>query len=139
MQGKNFWYGKEVEGRLFGVNTCFVRNKVPADADKYSHLFFTIEFVERCVKTNAWNDIAVMIDGNRIITLEANDVVYSSIPRLITNHCHILYIIKAKYADLTQLKKTDTIKIDTAPYCGYVSAKAGFQELTPDIYQFDIE
>ena len=45
--GKNNWYGKEVEGRLYGLNTKFIRYEVgDLDPHKISHLYFTKEFLE---------------------------------------------------------------------------------------------
>ena len=45
MQGRDYWYGKEVEGRLYGLYTLFVRNKFPNE-------FFNKKVKEKVKKIN---------------------------------------------------------------------------------------
>ena len=44
MKGKDYWYGKEVEGRLFGLYTLFNRNGLGIITSKVQHLYSCVLF-----------------------------------------------------------------------------------------------
>lgn len=139
MYGKDHWYGKEVEGRLSDIETVFIRKGVlPNDYSNYPHIYFTIEYIEDCVKgTNTWNVIHELLSTKQMITIEANQQVFNSIPMSIFNRVHIIYRIADP--NVEKLKKTDTLSIDAGWYrCSQIT-KENMLITTPDSYKFDYQ
>ncbi len=110
MEGKEYWYGKEVEGRLYGLWTMFCRHKVGPIDKKISHLYFTIEFweVENCIEI--FEDAIL----NHTISIEVNELVYNRIPSNVKVRAHLIYRIKDK--NVFDLKETDSIFLDGEMY-----------------------
>lgn len=106
MRGKDFWYGKEVEGRLYGIYTLFNRNKLGIINDKVKHLYFTIEFwnVNNCI------DIMEEYMHKYPVSIEVDNNKYNLLTPNLKVNCHIIYRIKDK--NVFDLKNTDSIFID---------------------------
>lgn len=136
MYGKNVWYGKEVEGRLSDLQTVFVRKgDLPLDHVEYPHIYFTIEYILECVKSNNWNTIHKLLETKKAVTIEANAETVEKIPMSVFNLVHILYRIHDPY--LERLKKTDTLSIDAGWYRCHQIMKCNLQQIVPDDYKFD--
>lgn len=133
MTNYDYWYGREVEGRLTDVHSVFIRNKVPQDLLSYPHIYFTwqapiklfsdakvIELIQKCLNIG------------KAVSIEVNDENIGLIPQELINRCHLLYRLSGKMAD--KLKMTDTICIDIAPFKVLTATKYTMQHTTPDVY-----
>ena len=114
MFGSEYFYGKEVEGPLVDVETCFVRTQVPKDFAKYPHVYFCISYV----KKDYWHIIESCLDSKQIVTLEVT-------PELLD--C----------PELESLKKNDILKIVTRPFTTFNVVKCTMQQSVPDDYKSD--
>ena len=106
MQGKDYWYGKEVEGRLFGLFTLFNRYKQGVITKNVHHLYYTIEF---------WNvESAVSIMESYVedyqVSIEVDAKTYKKLTPTLKVKAHIIYRIKDK--NVFDLKETDSIFLD---------------------------
>lgn len=136
MYGKDFWYGKEVEGRLSDVETVFIRHSIPKNYIDYPHIYFTIEYIRECVKRKKWDEIHHILDTtNKMITIEAGHDVFNDIPMSVFNRVHIIYRIPNEH--VAKLKKTDTLSIDQGWYRVHQIMKCNLMEIVPDDYKFD--
>lgn len=135
MYGKDYWYGKEVEGRLSDIQTVFVRKTIPDNFLNYPHIYFTIEYIKMCKELNSWQSILNLIDSNQIITLEVNSEVLDFLPISLFQRCHLIYRIVD--SNFSRLKETDTLSIDAGWYRVHQITKMNMQEICPDNYKFD--
>ena len=136
MYGENFWFVKECEGRLSDIETVFIRKgTIPAIAEKYPHIYFTIEYITECVKNNNWETILALLTTKKMITIEATSSVFDKIPMSVFNRVHIIYRIND--VNVEKLKKTDTLSIDAGWYRVHQIMKCNLQQITPDDYKFD--
>ena len=138
MYGKPYWYGKEVEGRFSDILTVFVRETIPSDYNEYPHIYFTIEYIKKCIEYNSWNRIENIVHQTKmLVTIEANSETLKDIPTSIFNLIHIIYRIIDP--NLEKLKKYDTLSIDTEWYNTYQITKQHMLHTTNDDYKFDIK
>lgn len=110
MEGKDYWYGKEVEGRLFGLFTLFNRNKLGIVTDKVRHLYFTIEFWQ--IKNSAEQIESFLL--NYPVSIEVDEDTYKLVTPNMKVHAHIIYRIQDK--NIFDLKETDSLFIDGNMY-----------------------
>jgi len=145
MYGKDQWIGREVEGRYSDMMTFFIRALGDGinvdDLSQYPHYYFTIEYMKNWISNpspNGLNAIREILDTtNSVVTLEANDHLFESIPPDLFNRCHIIYRI---VDDAVQkLKETDTLSIDAGWYRVHQVTKCNMMEINPDNYKFDQE
>lgn len=110
MKGKSYWYGKEVEGRLFGLYTLFNRHELGEITDKVQHLYFTIEFWENkdCVEIME----SLLLDYP--ISIEVNEEVYKYVTPNMKVRAHLIYRIQDK--NVFDLKETDSVFVDGNMY-----------------------
>lgn len=106
MQGKDYWYGREVEGRLFGLYTLFNRHKQGEITNKVHHLYYTIEF------WNVRNAISIMESfvEDYQISIEVDSETYLLLTPTLKVKAHIIYRIKD--TNVFDLKDTDSIFVD---------------------------
>lgn len=135
MFGKDFWFGKEVEGRFSDVETVFVRKTIPNSFKDFPHVYFTIEYAKDCKDNNEWSSVLNLIDSKQIITIEVNSEVLDSLPVPLFQRCHLIYRIQD--SNFERLKETDTLSIDAGWYRVYQITKLNMQEIKPDNYKFD--
>lgn len=131
MYGLKYWYGKEVEGRYSDIDTVFVREVIPDNYKEYPHIYFTIEYINR----TDWIDIHNILKTKQVVTIESNDSTMNKIPMSVFNRVHIIY--RMQDVNVSKLKKTDTISIDTDWYRVHQIMKDNLMEITPDDYKFD--
>lgn len=131
MFGNEYFYGKEVEGPLADVETCFVRTKVPNDFNKYPHVYFCISYIEK----QYWTTIETCLDNKQIVTLEVTPELLKIIPPTIFNRSRIMLSLDCPELEL--LKKHDILKIVTRPFTTFNVVKCTMQQSTPDDYKFD--
>jgi len=145
MYGKDQWIGREVEGRYSDMMTFFIRKLGDGidvdDLTQYPHYYFTIEYMKNWISNpsqNGLNAIREILDTTRsVVTLEANDYLFDSIPPYLFNRCHIIFRIKSNIVQ--KLKETDTLSIDAGWYRVHQVTKCHMMEINPDNYKFDQE
>lgn len=131
MFGKDYFFGKEVEGPLADISTCFVRNRIPGDYIRYPHIYFCISYVER----KFWGHVEECLDSAKIVTLEVTADLLKEIPATLLNRCRIMLSLDCPELEL--LKKNDILKIVTKPFTTYNVVKCTMQQSIPDDYKFD--
>ena len=145
---KDYWYGKECEGRLTDVETLFIDD---IDADSWEqehipggthapHIYFCSGAVQQIIQgTNEimdWNWLDEYIDKwNKTITLEVTPGMLENIPAGIRIKVHIMYMMNQK--DVRLLKKNDSIKVVYDDYSLYCTSIQNMQHVTPDDYKHD--
>lgn len=141
MQGTQFWYGREAEGRLTPMPSVFCRNKIPDDYKDYPHIYFTVEYIDKCItdtKKQFWEQISNILDEEKhFVTLEVNQrqLQGDKIPPSIFNRAHIL--LRVSCPEFEQLKPTDTVTLDIKPFNVYTITKYNMQKVTSNDYVFD--
>lgn len=110
MIGLNYWYGKEVEGRLYGLYTLFCRYEVGKIKKNVQHIYFTIEFWNTgCAISKIEN---LLLDY--IVSIEVDETTYKFLTPNMKVRAHIIYRVKDK--NIFNLKETDSIFIDGNVY-----------------------
>lgn len=138
MQGLDYWYGPEVEGRHTGIQTVFRRNKLPDNWINYPHIYFTIEAIIEFIKKDNWDEIIDILNlSYKYITCEINSDTIDKIPKRVFNHCHMLYRVGIPNKDIDKLKAMDTITLDNGSYNIYAVSKNIMQKVTADNYAVD--
>lgn len=131
MFGNEYFFGKEVEGPLADVETCFVRTRMPGEYNRYPHVYFCISYVEKLF----WGSIEECLDGGQIVTLEVTPELLKQVPPTLFNRCRIMLSLDCPELEL--LKKNDILKIVTKPFTTYNVVKCTMQTSVPDDYKFD--
>lgn len=111
MQGKDNWFGVECEGRLFGINTYFIRYAVGNVPKEAKHIYFTREFLKT---KNFEKDIERFLFSDYIVSIETNKQTYKYITPNMKVKAHIIYRIEDTIP--FDLKETDGIFIDKDTY-----------------------
>lgn len=115
---KKYWYGKEIEGRLYGMETLFVSDDFEGFekiAEKFNHILIGPTLISKMSGTNTqqkitWDIIEKMIDEDKkMFTLEAKPENIKEIPKSMILKCHILLWIDVP--ELAELKSSDSIKV----------------------------
>lgn len=132
MFGAPYFYGKEVEGPLSDIDTCFIRTDTPRDMQKYPHVYFCISYIS---SVKNFNEIESCLDRYQIVTLEVTPDLIKTIPATIFNRCRIMLSLDCPELEL--LKKNDVVKIVTKPFTTYNVVKCTMQTSIPDDYKFD--
>ena len=147
MYGKDQWRGREVEGRYSDMMTYFVRDIGEGidvkDIQEYPHYYFTIEYMNKAMNSDKWQNrknlytpIREILDTtNCVVTIEANNNVLTNLPPDIFNRCHVIYRIQDEA--LQKLKDTDTFSVDAGWYRVHQVTKCNMMEINPDNYKFD--
>lgn len=147
MYGKDQWRGREVEGRYSDMMTYFVRDIGEGidvkDIQEYPHYYFTIEYMNKAMNSDKWQNrknlyspIREILDTtNCVVTIEANNNVLNNLPPDIFNRCHVIYRIQDEA--LQKLKDTDTFSVDAGWYRVHQVTKCNMMEINPDNYKFD--
>lgn len=141
MSQSNFWVGKEVEGRLKGLQTLFIVGDRSIDVilDKLyqclkqhiivSHLYFGAGGQSEV--TN-YDTIRYFAGQGYLITYEVMLDKLDQVPDDILLSCHIMTCIPQENVKL--LKTTDTIKLETSDLI-YCIPKEQFMKTSRDEYQ----
>jgi len=123
------WTGPEVEGRLLGVQTLFLRAPFPHWLERpEGHYFFLSGF---CYK-----DVQSALDVGKAVTIEVDLWELEQLPPPILSKAHILLRLPASPA-LSLLKPSDTVRLDAALYNVYAASWRCFVHSTPTDYEED--
>lgn len=146
MINRDFWFGAEVEGRLSGISSMFVRYRFPNKKEqekfntkKIPHIYLTIEFVEENKQDSlAWDIVRdLLFCDKKMITVETSNGSFNNIPADIFNASHIIYRVSAPL--MNRLKKLDTVTLDVRPYNIYYTMKDSLTHVEPDAYSGDFD
>lgn len=139
---KKYWHGKEIEGRLTGIESLFIAadfkefNNV---AKKFSHILIGTTLVDEMFKKKTeinWDRIEQMIDDeNKYFSIEAKPNQLKKIPHSMKLKCHILLWIDVP--ELSQLKSSDSIKVCHQNHDMRVFTLFNGQRVTRDDYMHD--
>lgn len=142
MKTANWWHGREIEGRLYGLETVFLARdfkKIKKVAKKFSHVLIGINLIdelnEESTKHITWEWIERYIDKGNFITLEASPDQIKYIPQAIKLKAHILLWIDVP--ELAELKSSDSIKVCTQLHDMYVFTLHNGQRVTRNDYYHD--
>ena len=135
---KEYWYGKEVEGRLYGIATMFV-DDIYSDWETAvgdcPHIYFTSNAVQQLVVKNDWHK---SFYRPYQVTLEVSKYNIENIPAWIRINVHLFYAIEEE-REISHLKDTDSVKIIKADYDLYATTIFNMQEVKPKDYANDRE
>ena len=134
-----YWWGPEVEGRLSGINTIFIRTLPEPhfllELDDVQHIYLTNYFVNMAENAD-WDEIVDAYEyWNVPITIEVDNDCLDLVPARIRNFAHIL--LRLKSTDALRLKPTDSIAIDGEIYNCLVATKYTMQSVSNEAYQYD--
>ena len=144
---KDYWYGKECEGRLTDVETLFIadieslweQETIPGGTNS-PHIYFCSGAVQQMIQDSSeiinWEWLDEYIEKwNKIITLEVTPGMLKDIPPMIRIKTHIMYMMNEE--DVRLLKKNDSIKVVYDDYSLYCTSIQNMQHVTPDDYKHD--
>lgn len=135
------WEGPEIEGRLFGVPTLFIRHECNhpdqfgwlLEESPHVHIYFLMEFIQEY----GYEAIVRALKAGKLVTIGLNQEMLQTAPEpiLLNLSCHVQLIIEAPA--LMRLKSTDSIRFDAGPYHVYAAPLHTFLETRPDAYAID--
>ena len=144
---KDYWYGKECEGRLTDVETLFIadissiweQEHIPGGTHA-PHIYFCSGAVQQIIEGSNeiidWDWLDEYIDKwNKTITLEVTPGMLEKIPAVIRIKVHIMYMMNEE--DVRLLKKNDSIKVVYDDYSLHCTSIQNMQKVTPDDYKYD--
>jgi len=133
------WEGKEVEGRLLGLQTLFFyalpegfgRTDAVNLIYDYSHVFFCSNWLEK----NGYLFIEEALEWSEIVTLELTVEQLRQLPLHLLNKCHILLCFFD--VPLTLIKHTDDIRLTGASFTTRFTVFGSMMESWPHYYYDD--
>lgn len=139
--GWRVWEGVEVEGRLRGIRTLFLRfpPSDPGLLDGYDHIY---------INSLWWNNndgeyIRFLFQKNKLVTLELPQDIFPIIPDDLLQACHVVvafsigFSISIPVHKLELIKPDDEIRLDLAPFLSITSTWRSFTVALPDDYVSD--
>lgn len=114
--GWNTWVGVEVEGRLRGVPTLFIRHlaeNVDVDeiAAQYGHVWLCKEYIAQQGYALAFD----LSQAGVLVSIEVTPDLLPNLPAAVLALCHIVLAVPVSGAAMAALKPTDTVRLDAAP------------------------
>jgi len=132
MKGRAYWYGPELEGRLVGVPTVFIRSMLPPDVAAYAHWYFPWE----ATRDQRWDWMRQgLARPGGLITVEVYPEQWPSVPADIRRQAHMQ--LRLPCAVAAQLKSTDTVCLELAPYTTWCVTPAQCLATGPADYGID--
>lgn len=143
---KKYWYGKEIEGRFYGLETLFVSDDFSEReyikvCEKFNHILIGPPLIEKMFKEPEstqikWSLIEEQIDEQKkMFTLEAKPEHIKMIPKSMILKCHILLWIDVP--ELAELKSSDSIKVCPRSHEMYCFTLHNGQKVTRQDYIHD--
>lgn len=144
MTKKTHWIGKEVEGRLYGLETLCIANSFTdfeKEFDKTHHVLIGTPLIEEMAeaadgnKIN-WSWLEDRVDSRKnFLSLEVKPGQLKKIPHSMKLKCHILYWIDAE--ELQELKSSDSVKLSIRGHDMFVFTLFNGQRVTRNDYYHD--
>lgn len=142
MKSKNYWTGKEIEGRLYGLDTIFLARDFKGmlnEAVKYPSILIGVGLIDELnyeTSNNlSWQDIENLLDTGKAVTLEVKPHQVKKIPIQIKLKAHILLWIDVP--EIAELKSSDSVKLCSQSHDMHVFTLFNGQRVTRDNYQHD--
>lgn len=131
----SLWVGPEVEGRLVGMRTLFVR-ELPDDLREivhgHDHIWLCKEYIER----HGYALAEELIEGGVTVSIELTLPMLTDVPARVQQMAHLVLALPAPDIART-LKPTDTVRLDAAPFDIYTMTFGQTQHTPPGHYQQD--
>lgn len=140
---KDYWFGKEIEGRLYGLETVFIPKSFDAKKKlfkKFNHFLIGPTLICEMSTPSyegpfSWELLESLIDSGKMVTLEVKQGQMKLIPQFMKLKAHILYWIDAE--EVAQMKTTDSIKICTQSHDMFVFTLFNGQRVQRHDYTHD--
>ena len=138
---KDYWYGKECEGRFTDIMTFFIGNFTPETPERPDapHIYICTPATRQLIDGTSPLDwdwlLNLMIVQEIPVTIEVQPGMLKHIPAMVRVYAHIMFMMEAEDASL--LKENDSIKVLYADYSLYCTSIQNMQHVTPDDYKFD--
>ena len=140
---KKYWYGKEIEGRLYGLESVFISTDLTEEEItsilKVHHILIGTTLIDEIQSGNTnitWDRILhwILID-NKYVTLEAKPEQIKPLPQAIKLRTHILLWLDVP--ELYDLKESDSVKLCHSLHEMYVTSFMNCQRVTKNDYYHD--
>jgi hypothetical protein len=142
MAKKKYWYGKEIEGRLYGIETLFIPDDFKGFKKiikKFNHVLVGPKLIEKMnsgTSKISWSYLEKQMDERHMmLTIEVKPELIKMLPQAIKLKAHILLWIDCP--ELAELKETDSVKICNQSHEMYVFTLFNGQKVTRKDYQHD--
>lgn len=141
---KKYWFGKEIEGRLYGLESAFISDDLSRqeiETVKRVHHFLLNEELINKLNDNkteflSWDMIFNWIVlENKFVTLNIKPYQLKSLPMMIRIRCHLL--LNLDVPELVDLKSTDSVKISSSSHEMYITSLINCQQVTKNDYYHD--
>jgi hypothetical protein len=145
---RKYWYGKEIEGRLTGIETAFIYDMSVFENDDHPynrvfskpHIYFCKNAVKQLLERDEFviemqDVIAMIVDRDKIVTLEVDNELLKQLPPVAKIKCHLMYMIEDE--GISDLKMTDSVKVQYKPYHLICATVENFQHVNKEDYQYD--
>ena len=139
-----WWIGKEIEGRLYGIETAFIGGILPMEifvhiTSNFHHILIGTKTIDELEETDkkmfTWNDVIQAIKKNIDVTIEAMPNQICKLPHFIKLKAHILLWIDIP--ELIELKDTDSVKLCIQNHDMYIYTIFNGQRITRKDYLHD--
>lgn len=139
---KKFWYGKEIEGRLYNLDSIYIGHDFDTfenECNDFHHYLIGTSLIDEMDKGGTditWNYLEELIDMKRkMVTIEARPEQIKKIPHSMKLKCHILLWIDIP--ELSELKSSDSVKLCIQNHDMYVYTLFNGQRVTRNDYIHD--
>lgn len=145
---KKFWIGKEIEGRLYGLETLFLSDEITKEDVEYikkyhnniNHILVGPALIEKMnagkTELTTWSSLENFIDEDfGQVTIEARPKHIEKIPISMKLKCHILLWVDVP--EIAELKSTDSIKLATRSHDMHVFTLFNGQKVNREDYIHD--
>lgn len=137
--GKAYWYGKEIEGRLYGIDSLYIARdfKEYEEVSKdFNHVLIGVSLIDEMKKgktTITWDLIEKQIDEEgKMFSIEAKPYQVKDLPHAMKLKCHILLWVDVP--ELDELKSSDSVKLSIKDHDMYVYTLFNGQRVTRNDY-----
>lgn len=134
----NVWTGVEVEGRLVGMPTLFIRD-IPPGVDiapalaAYRHVWLCEEYVRK----HGYALAEELSKAGVLVSIELREDMLNDVPFYVQRTCHLVLAVLVSPETATVLKPTDTVRLDADVADVYTMTFGQVQHTTPDDYRYD--
>lgn len=140
---KKYWYGKEIEGRLYGLESVFIptdlNDQELSEIQNIHHYLIGTPLIDEIEKggTNiTWDKVFDwIVYDNKFVTIEAKPGQIKFLPQKIKLRCHILLWLDVP--EIYDLKVTDSVKLCPSLHEMYVTSFMNCQRVTKNDYFHD--
>ena len=138
-----YWYGKEIEGRLYGLESVFISTDLTesefTEIQKVNHFLIGTSLIDEIDQGNTyitWDKLFdLIVKDHKFITIEAKPDQIKKLPQKLKLRAHILLWLDIP--ELYDLKVTDSVKLCPALHEMYVTSLMNCQRVSKNDYYHD--